>query len=297
MRSLLLRRPLDGLSDRLTALRTNVAGVEPRRLIRDLRDAFRKHELLLYANAISFRVFASIIPLLLFAVGMLGFLSLDEVWRDDIAPDIRPDVSKAAFEVIDDTITKVLEHKRLFWITLGAGIAVWQMSGAMRMTMKASNRIFELRETRTVAVCVATSIALGIVAAVLILSAVAMIKFGPLFVEATLGHGTLLGVVAFIVQWLIGVALLLLLIGLVVRFAPAKRQPIEWVSFGALVVVVAWILMSLVFGFYLTSIASYGSLFGNLATVIVALEYVFLSSIVFVAGLQIEAQTRREVER
>ena len=92
-------------------------------------------------------------------------------------------------------------------------------------------------------------------------------------------------------------ALLLLLVGLVVRFAPAKRRPLEWVSFGAVVVVAAWIVMSLGFDFYLTTLANYGSVFGNLATVIIAIEYVFLSSIVFVSGIQIDALTRREVER
>jgi uncharacterized BrkB/YihY/UPF0761 family membrane protein len=62
------------------------------------------------------------------------------------------------------------------------------------------------------------------------------------------------------------------------------------VTFGAILVVVAWSLTS-VFGWYLTSVADYSSLFGNLATVIVALEYVYLSSVAFLAGMHVDALT------
>jgi membrane protein len=271
--------------------------VDPSRLARDVKEAFSRNELLLYASAISFRVFFAIIPLLLFTFGALGFLHLGEVWRDDIAPDIKPDMSQAAFQVVDDTISNVLGREQFFWATLGAAIAVWQISGAMRMIIKASNRIYDVRERRPVVRVFAVSIALGIAAAILVLGAVALIEFGGPLVEELFGKGTLLGALAFVVRWVFAVALLLLLVGLVVRFAPAKRRPLEWVSFGAVVVVAAWIVMSLGFDFYLTTLANYGSVFGNLATVIIAIEYVFLSSIVFVSGIQIDALTRREAER
>jgi membrane protein len=297
MRALIADSPVDRARERIADLRSSLGKIEPQRLAHEVMKAYRRNNLLVYAGAISFRAFAAIIPLLLFAIGLLGFLNFQEVWRNDVGPSIRPDVSAAAYKVIDDTITNVLERRQVFWVTLGAAIAIWQTSGAMRMMMKAANQIYDARETRPVRVFLATSVALGVVAAVLILGAVSLVKFGPLLVGSVLGSGTLVGAVAFVIQWLLAIALLLLLVGIVVRFAPARRRPMGWVSFGALLVVVSWIVMSLAFGFYLTYLANYGSLFGNLATVIVALEYVFLSSVVFVTGLQVDALTREEVER
>lgn len=70
----------------------------------------------------------------------------------------------------------------------------------------------------------------------------------------------------------------------------------RWVSFGALLVVAGWIVMSVVFAWYVTSVADYDSIFGSLATVIVTMEYLYLSTIVFLTGIQIDALTRHSVE-
>ena len=296
MHPLITKSPADHLRTRLGDLQASVEEIEPRRVLRRLISAYRRNELLVYAGAISFRAFAAIIPLLLFAIGLLGFLNLQEVWRNDIAPDIKPNVSPAAFQVIDDTVKNVLERRQLFWVTVGAALTVWEVSGAMRMIMRATNRIYGAKETRSLPAFFGVSIALGLVATLLILGAVSLVKFGPLLVEAVIGKGTLIGVVAFLIQWGLAASLLILLVGIVVRIAPAKRLPIQWVSLGALVVVVAWIVMSLLFGAYLTYVANYGSAFGNLATVFVTLEYVFLSSVVFVTGIQIDALAYEEAE-
>src|SRR4051794_26219862 len=96
---------------------------------------YAEHDLLTYASAISFQVFFALVPLTLFALGALGFLHLDGVWRDDIAPELRPNVSPAAFTVIEHTADAVLQRRRLFWVTIGAAITIWEISGAMRAIM------------------------------------------------------------------------------------------------------------------------------------------------------------------
>jgi uncharacterized BrkB/YihY/UPF0761 family membrane protein len=57
---------------------------------------------------------------------------------------------------------------------------------------------------------------------------------------------------------------------------------------ATVVVVVAWLGMSTGFALYLREVADYGSVFGNLATLIITLEYVYLSAIVFVGGLALD---------
>ena len=59
---------------------------------------------------------------------------------------------------------------------------------------------------------------------------------------------------------------------------------------------VSWLLMSLAFVGYLKFVASYESVFGNLATVVVLLGYLYLSAVVFLAGAQLDALVRRRVD-
>ncbi|MET0817260.1 MAG: hypothetical protein ABWZ67_06885, partial [Solirubrobacteraceae bacterium] len=49
-------------------------------------DAYVENDLLTYASAISFQILSSLVPLGLFAFGLLGFLHLEGVWADDLAP-------------------------------------------------------------------------------------------------------------------------------------------------------------------------------------------------------------------
>ena len=49
------------------------------------------------------------------------------------------------------------------------------------------------------------------------------------------------------------------------------------------------------FYFYLTTIASYGSVFGSLAAVIVVMAYLYISATVFLFGAQLDAIIRAQV--
>src|SRR4051794_25144236 len=89
-------------------------------LLPALIEGFHENRLLTYASAIAFQVLTGLMPLLLLVLGLLGFFHLSEVWSTDVAPDLRPHVSHAAFQVIDDTVTQVLGKERLFWVTAGA---------------------------------------------------------------------------------------------------------------------------------------------------------------------------------
>jgi membrane protein len=71
---------------------------------------------------------------------------------------------------------------------------------------------------------------------------------------------------------------------------------VQWVSVGTLLIVGFWLLASLAFGFYLRVIANYGTVFGNLATVVVAMAYIYLSALALLAGAVLDAILRKHVE-
>lgn len=116
--------------------------------MRDVIDGFERNDLLTYASAIAFQILTAIVPFLLFLLGLLGFLSLDEVWAKDLAPEIRPHVSRTVFSLIDDTANKVLDQRQGFWVTAGFLVALWQVSGAVRAVMGALDNVYGTRRHR-----------------------------------------------------------------------------------------------------------------------------------------------------
>jgi membrane protein len=260
-----------------------VGELHPRRTLRALLQSFDEHDLLTYATAIAFNAIFAVIPLGLFALGLLGILDLESVWTRHVAPELRGQVSHDVFAVIDSSVRNVFRARQGFWATVGALLAVWEVSGAMRAVMTVLDRIYEVRRDRGRFERYRVSLILSVVVTVLMVLAALVFVLAPVIGST----------VAVVVRWPVTAALLLTAVAVVVRWAPAEHRPWRWVRFGTGLVVAAWLLMSLAFGFYLREFADYGSIFGNLATVIIAFEYAYMSAIVFLAGLSVDGIAQR----
>jgi membrane protein len=263
--------------------------VEARRLVPAVLDAFRRHGLINFAAATAFLIVLALVPFLLFLLALLGFLQLDEVWRDEVAPEIRGSVSEAAYRLLDDTAARVLTEKQGWWMTVGFGLALWEISAAMRVTMTALDRIYGFHRRRSFFELFPRSVLLGLAIGAAVVAAVAVLRFVPLLTGDVDG---VLAVVSFLARWLIAAGLLGIGVALTVHYGTATRQTLPSVSFGTGLVMVGWVAMSILFGVYVTYLASYGSVFGHLATFFVLLLYVYASSVVFLAGVQVDACVR-----
>ncbi len=260
-----------------------------RRRWRELLAGFDDNDLLLFASAMSFQVLTALVPLALFGLGALGFLGLGGVWSDDVRPHIGPNVSDAAMTVIDHTVDQVLGSAQVFWVTVGFAIAVWQLSGAVRATMEVLNRVYCAEEQRSFGRRFVVSFTLAIAVMMLTFAAVGAVVLLPLVVAS---FGPLLSAGFFLARWLLAATLVGLAVGLLVHQGPDRAQPLGWVSAGAVTIVVAWVAMSVTFGLYLSKAASYGSIYGALASVVVLMGYLYASAIVFLVGIQLDAMAR-----
>ena len=280
----------------LACLVSEARAFSPRAAVDALLTGFKENDILTYASAISFQVFFALVPLALLGLGLLGTFDANGVWTHDIAPTIKDNVSHNAYQVIDETVRKILADRQLFWVTLGAAIAVWEVSGAMRATMQVLNSVYNVRECRSFRRKLFDSIVLSTAVTILLLLAAAVVKLGPRAAKGAFGEGVLVSVVSFVASWGLAVAVLFLVVTTVVRFAPDTRRPVRWVTFGGVLVIAGWIGMSLLYGLYISSLADYTSVFGSLAVVMVTMTYIYLSAIVFLTGVQLDSLIRRKID-
>jgi membrane protein len=264
--------------------------IDARRLVPEVLDAFRRNGLINFAAAISFLLVLALVPFVLFLLALLGFLQLEEVWRDDVAPEIRVSLSDAAFRLLDDTATRVLSERQGWWLTGGFALALWEISAATRVTMTALDRIYGFRRRRSFVELFPRSVVLGLAMGLAFVAALVVVRFIPL---ATGDLDGVAAVLSLLGRWLVAAAMLGAGAALVVHHGSATRQTLPWVTVGTFLVMAAWVGMSILFGIYVTYIANYGSVFGNLATFFVLLLYVYASSIAFLAGVQADACLRR----
>jgi membrane protein len=266
---------------------------DARALVSDLTDAFARNDLLTKASAISYQVLFALIPAALAGIAVLGFLGLEEYWRSEVAPTVQDQVSPEAFAVIRRSVERVLSSRELFWVTFGVGLALWEVSGAVRAGTGALNAILGADDRRPFAARMARSVLIAAAVAVLLGAALAGLLAGPELVAPVTG-GTARTVLAPLARYAFPAAAALAAIGVLARFAPADPRPLRWVGVTSLATAAAWIAATLLFRLYVIHVASYSSIFGGLASAIVLMTYLYISAIVFLAGFQLDVLLRRD---
>jgi len=270
-----------------------IRALSVREAIQGVMRGYREHELLTFASAIAFQVLFALIPLALFGLGLLGGLGLQDEWTQDWGPRVRGSVSPAVFEVIDETVRRVLGQRQVFWMTAGGAIAIWKVSAATRGIMDVFDRIYGSRRERSAIERMRVSLELGVGVGVLVLLAAACVLLGDDAVRAIGIESPLV----LLLRWLLALAVLFAALALLVARAPADPRPLQWVTFGSIIVVGSWIATSVAYGWYLTSVAEYASVFGALATVVVTLTYLYLASAAVLTGAQLDALVVARAER
>jgi membrane protein len=244
-------------------------------------ETFAEHNLLTYAAAIAFQGLVALVPLTLLGLGLLGATGRQEVWTKHIAPVVEGRVTPAVYRAIDDIVSRILDHGTAGLIAFSVVLSLWYLTAAMRAVIEALNRIHDVDDDRRWLHRLAVAIGLGAAAGVALYGAAVLVVGGP--------RGVVLG----LVRWVGAVLLLGLLVGLLVRYAPAQRPRARWASLGAAFVVGSWVVASLLFRLYVTYLADFKSPIGTMTSLLVLTTYLFVSSIVFLVGVQLDEFLRK----
>ena len=263
----------------------------PLTVARDVRKGLADKQMMTHASAISYQLLFALVALALAGLAVLNLVGLgDNFWQDGIRPVVREHLSPDVFKLVDGTVREIEGPKEHLWLTVGLAIAVWKLSAAARVTNDALDEIYELRNrTRLKGLRRFTrSLTLGVAAGACLLTAAAIVIVGGV----TLGH-LLPGALSFVLRWGAALILMLLAAALIVRYGPSERQPAGWVSVGTVLVVLAWGLTSVVFGIYAAYIANWKTLFGGFTVAIAILLYLYVSSVAFLVGAQLDLEVRK----
>src|SRR5262249_48651708 len=85
-----------------------------------------------------------------------------------------------------------------------------------------------------------------------------------------------------VVRWVVAVALLWLAVTALFRYAPVERPESTWASVGSALVVGGWLVASLLFGVWTTSVADYKTGLGTLTAFLVLTAYTVVVAYIFV---------------
>jgi membrane protein len=113
-----------------------------------------------------------------------------------------------------------------------------------------------------------------------------------------LGLGDLVRIGLNYARW--PLLLVVALVGLAVlyRYAPSRDEPQwQWVSPGALVATVLWLLGSIAFSIYVSNFRSYNETYGSLGAVVILLMWFWLSAFIVLLGAELNSEIERQTMR
>jgi membrane protein len=251
---------------------------------------FDDHELLTCASAIALQAFVAMVALALLAIAVLGVTGEQHVWTQQIAPQIQPKVLPAVFAGLQATVHKIFSSSSIGLIVFASVLTVWEGSGAVRACMSSLSKVYGTKDERPWTVRYPLSIGIAVVVTAALLGALTL----GLALKHVV-HGSW-GLPFSIARWLGAILLMTFAFGVLVRFAPAEPRSKKWASGGAALVVVAWVVQSLIFAWYVRSVASYRSAVGSLAAVYLVTTFMYVGAIVLLVGIEVDEQLRQEVE-
>jgi membrane protein len=250
-------------------------------------DLFDEHELLTSATAIALQGFIAMVALALLGIAVLGETGHQNVWENQIAPQIQPKVLPLVYDGIEETVHKVFSSSSAGLIAFASALAVWEVSGTVRACMSALSKIEGAKDERPWYVRFPLSFGIAIVVMAALIGAFLLM----LGLKHSVHGGW--GLPFALARWLATIVLLTFAFGVLVRFAPAERRTKRWASGGAALVVVLWIVQSLLFALYVRHAASYKSAVGSLTFVYLFTTYLYVGAIVLLVGIELDEQLGR----
>ena len=267
-------------------------------ILRRAFSEFRRDQMPNIAAALAYYAFLAIPSALLVAVGFFSLLA---------GPNAISTVIDKLHHVMPGQATSLLKgslstltHNKGTGITvlsIGGVLALWSLTGAMQNLMWATNLAYDREEGRGFVRRRLTALSMVVFALLGCGLAFGLLVLGPhlsTWIGDALGAKGVVKIAWWVAEWPLLLAGLLLAFAGLMYLAPNVKHP-RWrfLSFGAVVAVVLWLVGSGAFSFYVSHFGSYNKTWGSLAAVVVMLTWLWLSSV----GLLLGAEVNAEVER
>ena len=250
------------------------------------------------AAALTYYGVLAIFPAVLALSAILGLVGQSEKSVQTVLDVISPLVSEDALGTIEPTLLELASSQTAGWALLvGAVIALWSASGYVGAFARAMNRIYEIGEGRPFwklrpVMLLVTLVAIGLVALVLLM----LVVSGPLAqsIGDQIGLGDQAVQVWNIAKWPVMVLAVMVIVAILYYATPNVQQPkFRWVSVGAVVAIVIWMVASAGFAFYVANFGSYNKTYGSLAGVVVGLVFLWLTNVALLLGAEIDSELER----
>lgn len=249
------------------------------------------------ASHLAISALMALFPFLIFATTLASFLGTQEfaqtavhlvfdTWPEQIA------------EPISREVFNVLTIQRGDLLTYGAVLALFFASNGVEALRTSLNRAYRVTETRGIIWRRLQSLLFIFMATIGFVVIATMIVFAPIIVRFLSQFETIQPLLGTFVQWRYMIASSVIVLGLMaVHFwLPDGKRKFMQIVPGLVFTLAGWLIGSTVFAEYLDRFANYVSTYAGLASIMIAVVFLYIVSLVFILGGELNAAISRYVE-
>ncbi len=259
---------------------------------------FSADRLMLVAAGMTFYVLLALFPAVTAMVSIYGLFTDASNFGDQMRV-LSGFLPGGAMDIISEQMARVAskgETKLGLGLVFGLGLALWSANAGMKTLFDALNIVYEEDEKRGFVRLTLVSLFFTLCAIVFLIVALAGVVLLPIALEFV-GLGG-------IEPWLLILRWPLLLVvvagglSIVYRYGPSReRARWRWVTPGAGLAAVLWVIFSIAFSWYAQNFGSYDETYGSLGAAIGFMTWIWVSSMVVLVGAELDAELEHQTAR
>ncbi len=253
----------------------------------------KKDNIMIRANAVSFSIFLSLFPAIIFLFTLLPLIPGVQDFTTTLSDNLSKVLPKSVHDFIFNIIIDLTSIKRDGLLSVGAFLALWFSSNGMLNLMsgfdKAYNDTFIDRpwfKDRIVAV------ALTIILSLLLISSLVAVVVEGKVLEWLASHYQFSAVFLWVISFLNKLFALFVVftgISLIYRYGPAMHRRTAFFNIGSVIATVFSILTSFIFSEFINNFSRYNEVYGSIGALIVTMIWIQLNALIMLIGFELNA--------
>jgi membrane protein len=243
------------------------------------------------AAQLAYYLLLALVPALVFLIALTSFFPAQAI--DQLMNSVATVAPGEMTQLVRDQFASISQGQHGGLLTFGFAMALWSSSAAVVAITDALNRAYDIDEARPWWKVRLTAILLTIGLAAFVLVAMGLVLVGPTIADwlaARTGLGSVFAWTWKIVQWPIVFALVATALAVLNYFGPDADQDWTWVSPGAVLATMLWLVASLAFKLYVANFANYNETYGSLGGIIVLMLWFYISGLAILVGAEMNAE-------
>ncbi len=264
-----------------------------------VKDQISSDNVSIVAAGVAFYCTLALFPALAAVVSIYGLATSPQEVQEQIESlsDLLPQEAQSVINEQLLSIAKSAESALSFGAIGGLLLAIWSTSKGMSALITSLNIAYNEEETRGFFHVTGLALGLTIVGIVFVILTLFLITLLPTVLQI-FGFGEVAQSALSLARWPLLVIIVMVGLALLYRYAPCRNPPKwQWVSWGAGIATILWVIGTSVFAIYANEYGNYNQTYGSLGAAVILLMWFWLTAFIVMVGAEVNSEMERQTKK